>query len=67
MIPGVSIWRVAHLMVKAYGEDASIQAGMRADELLAAGDIDGAATWRSILRAIEELQRARPSDGEAVN
>jgi len=44
------------------GEDAAIQAGMRADELLAEGDIDGAATWRAIIRAIEELQRTRRAD-----
>jgi hypothetical protein len=54
-------------MVKRYGEDAAIQAGMRADELLAKGDIDGAATWPAIIRAIEELQRATPRQGEAVN
>jgi len=35
---------------------------MRADELLAEGDIDGAATWRAIIRAIEELQRTRRAD-----
>ena len=28
-------------MVKRSGEDAAIQAGMRADELLAEGDVDG--------------------------
>ena len=58
MIPDLDIWRAAQLMVKQYGEDAPIQAGVRADELLAEGDLDGAATWR----AIEELQRARRED-----
>jgi triphosphoribosyl-dephospho-CoA synthetase len=53
----LDIWRAAQLMVKRYGEDAAIQAGMRADDLLAEGDVDGAATWRAIIRAIEELQR----------
>jgi len=46
-------------MVKRYGEDATIQAGKLADELLAEGDVDGAATWRAIIRAVEELQRAQ--------
>ena len=36
--------------------------GMRADELLADGNVDGAATWRAIIRAIEELQRTRRAD-----
>ena len=40
---------------------------MRADELLDAGDLDGAAVWRRIIRAIEELQRKEPREGEAVN
>ena len=44
-----------------------IQAATRADELLAKGDVDGAATWRAIIRAVEELQRATLRDGEAVN
>jgi hypothetical protein len=54
-------------MVKRYAEDTAIQAGMRADEFLAEGDVDGAATWRAIIRAIEELQRGAPGEGEAVN
>jgi hypothetical protein len=49
-------------MVKRYGEDAAIQAGMRADELLVEGGIGGAATWLAITRAIEKLQRARRED-----
>ena len=43
-------------MVRRYGEDAAIQAGMQVAELLAEGDVDGAATWRANIRAIEELQ-----------
>jgi hypothetical protein len=35
-------------------------------ELLDEGDTDGAAIWRGILKAIEELQRGRRDD-EAVN
>jgi len=54
-------------MVKRYGGDAAIQAGVRADELLAEGDVDGAAAWRAMIRAIEELQRATPREGEPVN
>jgi hypothetical protein len=49
-----------------YGVDAAVQAGMRADELLAEGDVDGAATWRAIIRAVEDLQRATPREGDCV-
>ena len=67
MIPDLDVWRAAQLMVKRHGEDAAIRAGMRADELLAEGDTEGAATWRAIIRAIEELQRLMPRVGGAVN
>ena len=40
----LDIWRAAQLLVKRYGDDAAIQAGMRAEELLARGDDDGAVT-----------------------
>jgi hypothetical protein len=32
VIPDIDIWRAAQLLVKRYGDDAAIQAGMRADE-----------------------------------
>ncbi len=40
---------------------------MRADQLLAAGDLDGAAVWRRIIRAIEGLQRKEAAGGEPVH
>jgi hypothetical protein len=54
-------------MVKRHGADAGVQAALRADELFEAGDEHGTSTWRAIVRAIEELQRERPRDGEALN
>jgi len=44
-----------------YGEAAPLRAAERADELLEAGDMIGAATWRRILAAIEGLTRSRRS------
>ena len=32
---------------------------MQADELLAAGDLDGYAVWRRIIVAIEEMRRTQ--------
>ena len=40
-----------------HGADAGLRAAERADQLLDAGDMIGAATWRRILKAIEELRR----------
>ncbi len=44
--------------MKHHGEDAPIEAAMRADAMLEAGDLDGYAVWKRILRAVEELRRA---------
>ncbi len=40
---------------------------MRADAMLEAGDLDGLATWKRVLRAVEELQGTVPKSGEAVH
>ena len=60
MIPDLDIFRSASVLVKQHGQDAPIQAAMRADELLEAGDLDGYAVWKRIRRAAEELQRKEP-------
>ncbi len=44
MIPDLDIHRSAAALIKRYGEDAPFQAGMRADELLDEGNLDGQAT-----------------------
>jgi hypothetical protein len=41
------------------------EAAMRADEFLEQGNLDGERLWLRIVRALEELQRERPNDGEA--
>ena len=61
MISHREIWQTANVMVKRYGADAPIHAAMRSDELLDEGDLDGAATWRAVLRAIDELLSDEPS------
>ncbi len=35
--------------------------------MLDKGDLDGYAVWKRILRAVGELQRAEPTEGEQVN
>ena len=44
-----------------HSEDAPIQAAMRADELLEAGDVDGYAVFKRVVKAAEELLRKGPS------
>ncbi len=67
MIPDLNIYRSAQVLVKRHGADAPIHAAMRADAMLDNGDLDGYAVWKRILRAVEELQRSEPAEGERVN
>ncbi len=60
MIPDLDIYRSTNLLVKHHGQDASIEAAMRADAMLEEGDLDGNGVWRRILRAVEELRGTEP-------
>ena len=37
---------------------------MNADAMLEAGDLDGYAVWRQVLRAVKELLRTEPAKGQ---
>jgi len=67
MIPDLDIYRSAQVLVREHGQDAPIHAAMRADAMHEAGDLDGYAVWKRILRAAEELQRAEPEPGVKVH
>ena len=65
MTSDLDTYRCAHLLIERYGDDAPIEAAMRADALMDAGDMDGRAMWLRIVKAIEELQsQERPDDAE---
>ena len=65
MTSDLDIYRAAHLLIKRHGDAADIEAAMRADERLAAGDMEGEAVWLRIVKAIEELlSEERPADAE---
>ncbi len=62
MIPDLDIYRSTQVLVKRHGQDAPIHATMRADALLDKGDLDGAAVWKRIVKAVEELlSKERPA------
>ncbi len=67
MLPDLDIYRTANLLIKQHGQDAPIEAAMRADVMLEKGDLEGCAVWKRILRAVEELQRAEPGPGVEVH
>ena len=62
----IDIYRSAKLLIDRYGEDATLEAAARADDLFDEGDLDGAKIWRAILRVIVDFQRDRPKKGERV-
>ncbi len=55
MTSDLDIYRAANELIEQHGEAANIEAAMRADECLAAGDMEGEAVWLRIGKAIEEL------------
>ncbi len=61
VVSDLDIYRGAKLLVDQHGEAASLEAAMRADAMLEKGAIAGAATWRRIVKAVEELQRQEPA------
>jgi len=67
MILDLDNYRSANLLVNHHGQDAPIHAAMRADAMIEAGDLDGYATWKRIIKAVEELQGTVPKPGGAVH
>jgi hypothetical protein len=67
MTSDLDIYRTASVLIREHGEEANLVAAQRADSFLEAGDIEGCSVWKRVLRAIKEIQREEPRDGEAVN
>ncbi len=65
MTSDLDIYRSANELIKQHGDAADIEAAIRADECLAAGDMEGDAVWLRIVKAVEELlAKERPDDAE---
>ncbi len=67
MIPDLDIYRSANELVRQHGQDAPIEAAMRADAMLDMGDLGGCAVWKRILRAIDEMGNTTPGADQAMN
>ncbi len=67
MIPNLDIYRSANLLVKQHGNDAPIQAAMRADAMLAKGEKEGYTFWKRVEKAIEELRSSDPGPGADIH
>ncbi len=66
MIPDLDIYRSANVLVKQQGQDAPIEAALRADAMLDNGDLDGYAVWKRVIKAIGELLSKERPDGATV-
>ena len=66
MIDEREIWACAAHVMRQYGEAAAFHAAQRADELIAASDIEGQRTWMRILARIEALERLEPDERQMV-
>lgn len=65
----LDIWRTARLVIQRYGAGARAHAAKRTETLATAGDEQGAAVWKAILRAIDWLEcpEGSPAPGQRVN
>ncbi|WP_114951530.1 DUF6961 family protein [Sphingosinicella terrae] len=55
------LWACANEMVRRHGDDAPVQAALRSDALLEAGDLEGAKVWRLIASNAVELLSPSPT------
>lgn len=53
----IDLYRTAKLLIDQHGEDAAIQAAMKADQCLDSGDMDGVSVWKGVIRAIGTLNQ----------
>jgi len=67
MTSDLDIYRTANVLVKHNGEDAALEAALRADAMLEKGSLDGQRVWKRVLAAVKEIQREERREGEAVN
>ncbi len=67
MTSDIDTYRSANELIKQHGDAADIEAAMRADGCLAAGDMEGEAVWLRIVKAIEELLSKERPEGEKVH
>ena len=67
MISDLDIWRAAHATISRYGDGAGLHAAQRADELMAAGDMEGRRVWHRIEETIDELKRTALGTGDPVH
>ena len=59
----IHIFRVAKLLIKEQGDDVSAYVDMEFNNMVAHGNIECAATWLRIAKAINDMLRESPRPG----
>ena len=67
MVADIEVYRSAQVLIREHGEDADLEAAIRADAMLAKGDLEGPAVWKRIVRAVLEVQRKEQREGEVAH
>ncbi len=62
MIEDREIWACANHLIRQHGDRAWFEASQRADELLAAGELEGHRTFLRILKRIRQLEQVQPDE-----
>ncbi len=60
----IHIFRAANLLIKEQGDEVATYVDTEFNNMLAHGNIEGAATWLRIARAINDMLRETPRPGE---
>jgi hypothetical protein len=63
----IDIWRTAKILMDAHGDKAWLEAAQRADHAIEDGNTDAEAVWKRVLKAITELDRQKPAEGQGLN
>ena len=59
----LEIWQAANVLVQKHGDNATQEAEKHLAAVIARGDADGEAAWRSVLNVIPALLAMKPGDG----
>ena len=67
MVSDLDTYRAANVLIREHGQDAALEAAQRADAMLEKRAMEGAAVWRRVLKAVEEIQRKERREDEPAH
>ena len=67
MVSDLDIDRSANVLIRQDGEDAPLEAAMRADAMLERGNLDGCAVWKRIVMTVDELLADQSSPDATIH